>query len=190
MEDVCESWFWFRHCFLYSKAHLRYMCFLVDSSVQHILCCVFGLFFVVLCKLCCQFLWIVHFRLPLWYSLTFIDKMVCGINEEWSICKHLLRFSLHCNLNKTLCMLESWCYLWFGYMWLYLYRYFGLRRVAPNTYCVVFLLWFGYIEQHESHWKRGSNLRCSGWVSSPCSTYGTRLVIPYAVLGLLCNFLL
>jgi hypothetical protein len=68
------------------------------------LCCVFGLFFVVLCTLCCQFLWTVHFRLPLWYSLILIDKMVCGINEEWSICKQLLRFSLHCNLNKTLCM--------------------------------------------------------------------------------------
>jgi len=111
MEDVCESWFWFRHCFLYSKAHLRYMCFLVHSSVQHILCCVFILCFVVLCTLCCQFLWTVHVRLPFWYSLTFIDKMMCGINEEWSICRHLLRFSLRCNLNKTLCMLESWCYL-------------------------------------------------------------------------------
>jgi hypothetical protein len=26
----------------------------------------------VLCTICCQFLWIVHFWLPLWYSLTFI----------------------------------------------------------------------------------------------------------------------
>jgi len=137
-----------------------------------------------------QFLWTVHVRLPLWYSSTFIDKMVCGINEEWNICKHLLRFSLHCNLNKTLCMLESWCYLWLGYMWLYLYRYFCLRIVAPNTYCVVFLLWFEYIEQHESHWKRECNLRYSGWVSSSRSTYGTSLVISCAVLCLLCNCLL
>ena len=187
MEDACESWFWFPHCFLYSKAHLRYLCLLANSSVQHILCCVFGLIFVVLCTLCCQFLWTVHFRFPLWYPLIFIDKMVCGINEECNICKHLLRFSLHCNLNKTLCILESWCYLWFGYMWLYLYRYFSLRIVAPNTYC--FCYGFGYIEQHESPWKRGCNLRCSGWVSSSRSAYGIRLVIPYAVLGLLCNCL-
>jgi hypothetical protein len=33
--------------------------------VQHILCCVFR-------RLCCQFLWIVHFWLPFHYSLPFI----------------------------------------------------------------------------------------------------------------------
>ena len=32
----------------------------------------FCLFSIVLCTLCCQFLWIVHFWLPLRYSLTFI----------------------------------------------------------------------------------------------------------------------
>jgi hypothetical protein len=30
------------------------------------------LLFFVLCALCCEFLWIVHFWLPLRYSLTFI----------------------------------------------------------------------------------------------------------------------
>ena len=39
-------------------SYLRYLCLLAHSGVQHILCCVFGLFFVVLCTLCCQFLWI------------------------------------------------------------------------------------------------------------------------------------
>jgi len=39
--------------------------------IEHIVLC-FVLFFLVLCTLCCQFLWIVHFWLPLWYSLTFI----------------------------------------------------------------------------------------------------------------------
>ena len=35
----------------------------------------FTLFFFVLCTLCCQFLWIVHIWLPLWYFLTLIlDK--------------------------------------------------------------------------------------------------------------------
>ena len=42
------------------------------SGVQHILCCVIVLFFFAMCTLCCQFLWIVHFRLPVPYSLTFI----------------------------------------------------------------------------------------------------------------------
>jgi hypothetical protein len=31
----------------------------------------------VLCTLCCQFLWIVYFWLPLWYSLTFICLVSC-----------------------------------------------------------------------------------------------------------------
>ena len=41
--------------------YLRYLCLLAHSGVQHILCCVFALFFFVLCTICCQFLWIVHF---------------------------------------------------------------------------------------------------------------------------------
>ena len=40
------------------------------SGVQQVLCCVLVLF--VLCALCCKFLWIVNFWLPLRYSLTFI----------------------------------------------------------------------------------------------------------------------
>ena len=40
---------------------LRYLCLYAYSGVQHILCCVFPMFFFVLCTLCCQFLWIVHF---------------------------------------------------------------------------------------------------------------------------------
>ena len=42
-------------------SYLRYLSLFVYSGVQHILCCVFGWFFFVLCTLCCQFLWIVHF---------------------------------------------------------------------------------------------------------------------------------
>jgi hypothetical protein len=41
-------------------SHLRYLCLFAQSGDQHILCCVFVLFFV-LCTLCCQCLWIVHF---------------------------------------------------------------------------------------------------------------------------------
>jgi hypothetical protein len=36
------------------------------------LCCVFVLFFLVLCTQCCQFLRIFHFSLPLRYYLMFI----------------------------------------------------------------------------------------------------------------------
>ena len=52
--------------------YLRYVCLFAYSGAQHILCCVFVVICVVLCTLCCQFLWIVHFRLHLWCSLTFI----------------------------------------------------------------------------------------------------------------------
>jgi hypothetical protein len=51
-------------------SYLYYLCLFAFSSAQHILCFVFALIFVVLCTLCCQFLWIVHF----WFVyLTFIS---------------------------------------------------------------------------------------------------------------------
>ena len=42
----------------------------------YISACVFVLFLFILCTLCCQFLWIVHFWFPLRYSLTFIYKQI------------------------------------------------------------------------------------------------------------------
>jgi hypothetical protein len=69
---------------------ISYLLYLfAHSSFLHMLCCVFALFFFVLCTLCCQCLWIVHFLLHLWYSLTFIypvniiglfKQNKCGIN--------------------------------------------------------------------------------------------------------------
>jgi hypothetical protein len=56
-------------------SYLRYLCLFVHSVVQHI-CCVFVLFFFFLCTLCCLFLWIVLFWLPLRYSLTFISSYI------------------------------------------------------------------------------------------------------------------
>jgi len=35
-------------------SYLRYLCLFAYSDVQHILCCVFALFFFVLCTLCCR----------------------------------------------------------------------------------------------------------------------------------------
>jgi hypothetical protein len=62
----------------------------VHSGVQHIivLCCV--LLFFVLCILCCQFLWIVNFWLPLRYSLTFIysnNLLILALNPLHSLAK-------------------------------------------------------------------------------------------------------
>jgi hypothetical protein len=55
-------------------SYLHYLCLFAYSGVQHILRC--GFFSLssscVLCTQCCQFLWIVHFWLPLRFSLTVI----------------------------------------------------------------------------------------------------------------------
>ena len=56
------------------RAH--YLCLFSYNGVHHILCCVFVLFVFAFCTLFCQCLWIVHFRLPLWYSLTFMKQNV------------------------------------------------------------------------------------------------------------------
>ena len=54
-------------------SYLHQLCLLVYSGVQHTLCCVFVLFFLVLCTLCNQFLWIVNFlSAPSRYCTPFI----------------------------------------------------------------------------------------------------------------------
>jgi len=61
-------------------SYLHYLCLFAHSGVQHILCCVFILFVFVLCTLCYQFLYIVHFWFPLRYSLTFIEhNITCNV---------------------------------------------------------------------------------------------------------------
>jgi len=57
------------------RAHVLFTLFVFVwySGVQHILCCVFGLFFLVLCTLCCHFLF--DCLLPLRYSLTFMSYL-------------------------------------------------------------------------------------------------------------------
>ena len=56
-------------------AYLRYLCLFACKGVKHILCCVF-VFVLVFCTLCYQFFRIVHFWLPLRYSLTFIFSSI------------------------------------------------------------------------------------------------------------------
>jgi hypothetical protein len=51
----------FTSCLPMVDGSLRVLQLLYSCGVQHILCCVFVLFFVVLCTLYCLFLWIVHF---------------------------------------------------------------------------------------------------------------------------------
>jgi hypothetical protein len=55
--------------------------------VQHVLFCVFVLFFFVLCTLCCQFLWIIQFWFSLRYSLTFIYIVYIIVWIVWGIQK-------------------------------------------------------------------------------------------------------
>ena len=63
-------------------SYLCDLCLFAYSDVQHILCCVFALFVLVLCTLCCQFLCIVHSWLPFRYSLMFIYK---SIVTKWNL---------------------------------------------------------------------------------------------------------
>jgi hypothetical protein len=48
-------------------SYLRYLCLLTHSGVKHILCCVYVLFFLVLCTTYYHFLWIVHVWLYIRY---------------------------------------------------------------------------------------------------------------------------
>jgi hypothetical protein len=71
-------------------SYLRYLCLLAQSGVQHILCCVFVLFFFALCTQFCQLLWIVYlFSLPLRYSLTFI-LVLCALCCQFLWIVHFL----------------------------------------------------------------------------------------------------
>ena len=72
-------------------SYLRYLCLLAHSGIQYILCYVFDLFFFVLCDLCCQFLWIVYFRVPLLYSLTFIWRYQNNSNSVPMHSKHMVK---------------------------------------------------------------------------------------------------
>ena len=79
-------------------SYLHYLCLFTPSGVQHILCCVFVLFFFVLCALSCQCLWIVHYWLPLRCSLTFI----------WQL-RHLHHLNIRIRIIFSLSMLITFC---------------------------------------------------------------------------------
>ena len=85
-------------------------------GVQHKLCCVFLLFFFILCTLCYLFLWVVYLWLPLRYSLTFISCWNQCIHHRsiWTLNRifGVLLFTLSVNslLNSRLYQLEL--YMW------------------------------------------------------------------------------
>jgi len=76
------------------------ICLFTYSVAQHILSCVFALFVFVLCTLCCQFLWTIHFWLPLRYSLTFIcillNDGICGIISQQITYSIIFQFYNNC----------------------------------------------------------------------------------------------
>ena len=81
------------------------MCLSVNSGVQHILCCVFVLFFFILCTLCYQFLCIVIFLFPLRYSLTLILDIFSPLKAEMKIVSSTNNF----HIILFLLFLNIWC---------------------------------------------------------------------------------
>ena len=62
--------------------YLCYLCLFAYSGVQHILCCVFVLFFFILCTLCCKFLWIFLFLIaPLVFSNVYFIIRKCYLRR-------------------------------------------------------------------------------------------------------------
>jgi hypothetical protein len=95
----------------------------------------------VLCILCCQFLWIVHFWLPLRYSLTFIRPVSCVPYVAISLdCPFLIAPSVFSNIYLS-CVLCTLCcqFLWIVHFWLPL-RY-SLTIICPES-CVPYVASF------------------------------------------------
>jgi hypothetical protein len=103
-------------------SYLCYLCLYAHSGVQHVLGCVFVFLDFVLCTLSCQFLCIVHFWLPLRYSLTFICVKYGSRNTQ--------------HYHITIMIPKSWIYLCFLelYFWLLQYHihkswYFNMKSI-------------------------------------------------------------
>ena len=95
----------------------------------------------VLCTLCCHFLWIVHFWLPLRYSLTFICP--CFVYPMLPVslyCPFLIAPSVFSNVYLS-CVLCTLCcqFLWIVHFWLPL-RY-SLTFICPVS-CVPYVASF------------------------------------------------
>jgi hypothetical protein len=60
---------------------LRCLCLLACGGVRLALCCVYALFFFVLCTLCCQFIWIAHF----WFSFGVLWRLFFFILVTYTV---------------------------------------------------------------------------------------------------------
>jgi hypothetical protein len=127
-------------CFVYPMLPVSLYCpFLIVPSVfsNVYLSC-------VLCTLCCQFLWIVHFWLPLRYSLTFICP--CFVYPMLPVslyCPFLIAPSVFSNVYLS-CVLCTLCcqFLWIVHFWLSL-RY-SLTFICPVS-CVSYVASFSVL---------------------------------------------
>jgi hypothetical protein len=79
------------------------MCLFAHSGVQHILCCVFILFFFVLCTLCCQFLCFSSYCVP--YAASF---SVC-LRIVYPMLPVSLFFFVLCTLCCQFLCFSSYC---------------------------------------------------------------------------------
>jgi len=76
---------------LFVGGFMSCICYLLVVSITY---CV--VFFFVLCSLCCQFLWIVYFWLPLRYSLTFISGVA---KQFWNVTSfQFCQIAFYCDL--------------------------------------------------------------------------------------------
>ena len=78
----------------------------------------------VLCTLCCQFLWIVHFHYSFWYSLTFICPVSCvPYVASFSGLSFFITPAVFSNIYLS-CVL---CTLCCQFLWIVLFHYpFGI----------------------------------------------------------------
>ena len=97
--------------------------FVAYSGFQHMLCCVFALFVVVLCVLCCQFHWLSIFDCPLFKLFVFVCAQWCPTHIVlccvfvllvFILCiLYMLPVSFHCRFVTAPSVFSN-VYLWFG----------------------------------------------------------------------------
>ena len=91
---------------LFRRAHLSFtlivFVLLAHSGIQHILCCVFVLFFLVLCTMCYQFLWIVQCLLLFSSSCVQCVTSFSGLS------------SVHCSFSIFLVL----CTMCYQFLWI------------------------------------------------------------------------
>ena len=96
----------FGHYRLYLQLFVGGLIYIIWVCLRIMVCSLFCLSSsCVLCSLCCQFLWIVHFALPLLYSLTFIRRTIYTTKNKlkilhccwWKRLPHILIFSTQQN---------------------------------------------------------------------------------------------